>query len=277
MNNDEQEKSKWFEFNDRHVRQFPLERMAEECYGGKYVTKTPVEKPPPPPPLPEWNEDEYKSNNDMNSYDSPSPAIKFIEQEHVRSNSAYLLIYDRVDVLDDAVAKEDGNHDEDYSDEEPVHVATKWLTTSTAGNATGNVGKKKRTKNKGGCSNDVLRSVWSQNMTFLRQQHLYDPAMGCRRYIWNTARSVLSSSSLSSSSLASSETNKNILVITQMVSKYLIGVINEISDFLYASVIIILPNEPIIPIDISNKQSLKSGIFQLKGSKNKLTNVNPAV
>ena len=30
-------------------------------------------------------------------------------------------------------------------------------------------------------------------------------------------------------------------------------------------------------IDISNKQSLKSGIFQLKGSKNKLTKVNPAV
>ncbi len=190
---------RWLEFNDTRVRPFSQDRMAEECFGGTYKVRTKVsrfvEK--------EVEDTDGLSDDDLYAGEAGLRQNKLVEveawedREVERRKSAYLLVYERILVTGGSASTRSTPANSVATSEASAlsTSATASVPTSPAESKLSPLSflEESRLVRVGGYVFDraVMRSVWEKNVHFLTTQQLYDPALGCRRFLWNAAHLVL--------------------------------------------------------------------------------------
>ena len=181
--------SLWYEFNDRTVRPFSVECIADECFGGSYVVREP-------------SFDSSQGNGEETDQLSGHQHGSCNFQRHrqrIKNNSAYLLVYERVRICQDtkadrkrpstlrsdalasgAQAKEsvfkgklDGVDDREFTTRVDKsflsHHHPQILMQTNTGHH---------------LPSEVFAAVWEKNLHFLQQQQLYNHSLGCQAFIW---------------------------------------------------------------------------------------------
>ena len=223
-------KKRWYEFNDRYVRTFSLERMASECFGGTYVTREPIAPP---------SEDEGEEMDHFGTpnYSDGAGRTTFKETTHIKNKSAYLLVYERVPVAKNVL-----------SGKPMASSASKTMSGATRGSSVPVVGGNTREHASEGDINvddtsedssellvqagsgdlfpsNVFSAVWEKNLRFLQQQQLYDRTMGCRTFVWNIGNVALNTLSKAAAAHAHSAAQAVLLQVFPAVCRYFVVVI----------------------------------------------------
>ena len=119
------------------------------------------------------------------------------DREVERRKSAYLLVYERILVTGGSASTRSTPANSVATSEASAlsTSATASVPTSPAESKLSPLSflEESRLVRVGGYVFDraVMRSVWEKNVHFLTTQQLYDPALGCRRFLWNAAHLVL--------------------------------------------------------------------------------------
>lgn len=103
---------KWYMFNDAEVKPFDPSQIAAECFGGEMTSKT------------------YDSVND-----------KYMDFSIEKTNSAYMLFYERISISNEK------QQDEDFEDNFGMNDI----------------------------NSDILQSIWQDNVNFLRDKSIFEP------------------------------------------------------------------------------------------------------
>ena len=125
---------KWYSFNDAEVKQFDPSQIATECFGGEMNSRT------------------YDQGTD-----------KFMDLSIEKTNSAYMLFYERVDCLDIIEAGPSSSS----GGTETCKIETRERDTDSM-----NVNEDFRTSFN--LSEDLEEWIWKDNMNFIQDNNIFD-------------------------------------------------------------------------------------------------------
>ena len=151
----------WFEFNDRHVLPYSPERLPVDTFGGKFVAPT------------------RNANGEV------------VDREYERQNSAYIIVYDRID----SAEEEDAEVDEESRSHSNSISSTTSLTDEPAGIDLYSRFKRPRGISFHHISEEIeqsstpaMQDAKRQNELFMFEYYILDESYS--KYCWNVLNAI---------------------------------------------------------------------------------------